>query len=86
LLVGQRPPVFPLPNSLTRAAGLVGRVGSRWDAHRFAGMDPHVLKTMQTERYRTDARAQRELGLVAEPIEAGIAAAHQWFQSNGYCP
>lgn len=86
LLVGRRPPAFPLPNALTRVAGAVGRVGSRWDAHRFAGMDPHVLQTMQTERYRTDARAQRELGLVAEPIEAGIAAAHQWFQSNGYCP
>ena len=84
-VVGRRPPSAPIPNALTMAAGVVGRVGSRWDAHRFAGMDPHVLRTMQTERYRTDARARRELGLEPEPVEVGITAAYRWFQDNGYC-
>ena len=84
-VVGQRPPAMPLPRLVTSAAGLVGRLGSRVDAHRFAGLDPHVLRSMQTDRYRSDARARRELGLQPEAIERGIARAHDWFRANGYC-
>jgi len=85
-IVGRRPPAIALPSMLTTAAGAVGRVGSRFDTHRFAGLDPHVLRSMQTERYRTDRRARDELGLQPEPLEAGIRVAYEWFQANGYCP
>lgn len=84
-IVGRRPPIAPIPTALTAAAGMVGKVGSRIDAHRFAGMDPHVLRTMQTNRYRTDARARTELGLAPEPIERGIEDAYEWFREHGYC-
>ena len=67
------------------SAGLVGRVGSRFDAHRFAGLNGHVLRAMQSERYRTDRRACAELGLIPTPIEDGIAEAYAWFKSRGYC-
>ena len=85
-VVGRRPPALALPSLLTAAAGAVGRVGSRFDTHRFAGLDPHVLRSMQTDRYRSDRRAREELGLRPEPLEVGIQAAYQWFQANGYCP
>ena len=84
-VVGRRPPKAAVPGWLTSGAGFVGRLGSRIDAHRFAGLDPHVLRSMQTERYRTDGRARSELGLDPEPIELGIEAAYRWFSDNGYC-
>jgi dihydroflavonol-4-reductase len=84
-IVGRAPPRFALPGVVTAGAGLVGRVGSVFDAHRFAGLNGHVLHAMQSERYRSDDRAQNELGLRPGPIEPGIAAAFQWFSDRGYC-
>ncbi len=84
-VVGCRAPRWPLPQWVTASAGLAGRLGSRLDAHRFAGLDRHVLQAMQSERYRDDARARTELGLEPTPIEDGIAAAYKWFQAQGYC-
>lgn len=84
-VVGCRTPRLPLPEWVTTSAGLVGRVGSRFDAHRFAGLNGHVLRAMQSERYRTDRRACAELGLRPTPIEDGIAEAYAWFKSRGYC-
>jgi len=84
-VVGCRLPRLPLPEWVTSSAGLVGRVGSRFDAHRFAGLNGHVLRAMQSERYRSDQRAQTELGLEPTPIEDGIAEAYDWFKARGYC-
>ena len=84
-VVNGRPPRWPLPNWVTSAAGLAGRVGSRIDAHRFAGLDGNVLRAMQSDRYRTDARARTELGLKPTPIEEGIEDAYRWFRERGYC-
>jgi len=84
-VVQRRPPAWRLPKTIASAAGLVGQVGQRLDAHRFAGLDPHVLKSMTTLRYRTDERARLELGLTPEPIQEGIEAAYAWFCDRGYC-
>ena len=84
-VVGCRTPKLPLPNWVTTSGGFVGRLGSRFDAHRFAGLNGHVLRAMQSERYRSDRRARSELGLVPTPLEDGIAEAYEWFQSRGYC-
>jgi dihydroflavonol-4-reductase len=84
-VVGARPPSWPMPDTAVRAAGLAGRIGSRLDAHRFAGLDVHVLRSMQQCRYRTDARAREELGLKPGPLEAAVESAYRWFCDNGYC-
>jgi len=84
-VVGKAPPRFPLPGWVTAGAGLVGRVGSRFDSHRFAGLDANVLRSMQANRYRCDRRAQEELGLKPSPIDEGIQAAYNWFVERGYC-
>jgi dihydroflavonol-4-reductase len=84
-VVGRRPPAWALPSAVTTAAGLAGRVGQRIDSHRFAGLDPHVLRSMSTERYRSDHRARTELGLVPSPLKGAITAAHEWFSERGYC-
>lgn len=84
-VVGRRPPTLPLPRSVLSAAGLVGRLASRIDAHRFAGLDPHVLSSMQQERYRSSERARSELGVPDTPIIQAIEDAYRWFVDRGYC-
>ena len=84
-VVGRRPPSLKLPPALATVAGVAGRIGQRVDAHRFAGLDPHVLRSMSAQRYRSDLRARHELGLEPEPIQEGIEAAYKWFCERGYC-
>lgn len=84
-VVGTRPPVIPLPDPLIGLAGRVGSLGSRVDAHRFAGLNPYVLRSMQQPRYRSAARAHTELGVPQTPVIAAIEEAHRWFVDHGYC-
>ncbi len=84
-VVGQRPPVVPLPTAATNLAGAVGRRLQRIDAHRFAGLDPWVLRSMQQERYRSAARAFTELGVPQTPVRVAVEKAHRWFRDHGYC-
>ena len=84
-VVGRRPPAIPLPNTAIWAAGLAGSIGGKFDAHRFAGLDRNVLRSMQQVRFRTDAKARRDLGLTPRPLEEGIEAAYAWFRAHGYC-
>ena len=84
-VVGTRPPVVPLPNLAIGLAGRVGEIGSRFDAHRFAGLNPHVLRSMQQPRYRSADRAHSELGVPQTPVVEAIEEAYRWFVDHGYC-
>jgi dihydroflavonol-4-reductase len=84
-VVGRRPPAAALPGWVLGAARLAGRVATRVDAHRFAGLDPHVLRSMQQSRYRSGARARTELGVPDTPIIEAVHAAYRWFVDRGYC-
>ncbi len=84
-VVGRSPPLLPMPRTLTGAMGQLGRVLNRLPTERFAGLQPQVLASMQSERYRSGQRAIRELGLPTTPIEASIEAAYAWFRAHGYC-
>ncbi len=84
-VVGRPPPVLPMPRTLTGVVGQVGRVLNRLPTERFAGLQPQVLASMQSERYRSGARAREELGLPDTPIEASIESAYAWFRDHGYC-
>lgn len=84
-VAGTRAPFIPVPG---RALGLAGRVGSllqRYDSHRFAGLDRHVLSAMQQGRYRTGRRSWDELGVPRTPMRQTVEAALAWFRANGYC-
>lgn len=83
-ITGRRPPLVGVPRRLVRAAGVVGRVASRIDPHRFAGLEPHVLASTSQERYRTGARARAELGLPSTPLEESVDKALRWFKDHGY--
>lgn len=83
-VVGRRPPVVPMPAALGELAGLAGAVGSRWDAHRFAGLNRYVLRSMSQDRYRTGRRAVEELGVPQTPMEQAVEKAVRWFRDHRY--
>ncbi len=83
-VVGRRPPIVPLPRTLAELAGLVGAVGSRFDAHRFVGLNRYVLRSMGMPRYRSAALARDTLGLPATPLNVSVEKAWRWFRDHGY--
>jgi len=79
--VGRKPPSIEVPASLLGAAGVLGA-----RLRRVApGLDPQVLQSMATERYRDGSRARDELGIPTTPIEESISKALAWFREYGYC-
>ena len=84
-VVGRTAPSLPMPTRVMKFAGHLGKVASRVDKHRFAGLDPMVLMSMQEKRYRSGQKMIEELGIQPQPIEAAIESAYQWFCENGYC-
>jgi len=84
-VIGRRPPALPLSRRLSEVAGFAGAALQRVDAHRFAGLDRYVLRSMSQARYRTAARARDELGVPETPVIQAIEKAVRWFREHGYC-
>ena len=82
-VVGRRAPFIPLPRAAISTAALIGGLLQRVDAHRFAGLEPHVLRSMQEERYRSGARAWA-LGVPRTPMVHAVEKAHRWFRDHKY--
>lgn len=83
-VAGRRPPLLPMPAALGELAGLVGAVGSRYDAHRFAGLNRYVLRSMSQDRYRSGRRAVEELGVPQTPMRQAVEKAVRWFKEHRY--
>ena len=58
-VLGKNPPRFAIPKIGTRLLSRIGGPLIALDPHRFAGLDPHVLKSMQENRFRTGAKMIR---------------------------
>ena len=84
-VLGKNPPRFAIPKIGTRLLSRIGGPLIALDPHRFAGLDPHVLKSMQENRFRTGAKMIRELGVEPKPIEHAIEATIRWFKDHQYC-
>ena len=84
-VVGCRPPKMAIPRVAISMAGRVGGFMNQVDPHRFAGLEPHVLRSMQEERYRSPQKMIDELGITPAPIANAIQEAHRWFGEHGYC-
>lgn len=83
-VAGRRPPAIPVPGLALRAAGRVGALLQRVDTHRFAGLERHVLLSMQQNRYRTGRRSWEELGVPRRPLTESVQKAWEWFLAHGY--
>jgi len=84
-VVGCRPPKFPLPKKIIGMVGAIGAFANGIDPHRFAGLEPHVLRAMQEERYRDPKKMITELKITPQPISKAIQEAYTWFGQHGYC-
>ena len=83
-VTGRRGPLFALPRRSAEVLGAVGALGSRFDAHRFAGLDRNVLRSVGQERYRSAAKANAAFRLPRTPLELSIEKAARWFTDHGY--
>jgi len=83
-VLGKSPPRLPVPDRLMRMAGRIGGILHEQNPHRFAGLDPRVLRAMQEERYRTAQRAVDELGVPQTSIDVAVEKAVRWFRDHGY--
>lgn len=83
-VVGRRGPLIGLPRRAAEVVGAVGAVGARFDPHRFAGMDRHVLRSMGQFRYRDGSKAVTAFRLEQTPLEVSIEKAFRWFWDHGY--
>lgn len=81
---GKRPPFLPVPRLAMRAGGRLGSLLQRYDAHRFAGLERHVLLAMMQERYRTGQRSWDELGVPRTPMRETVEKTLNWFREHGY--
>ena len=82
--VGRRPPRVPLPRAATWGLGQAGRVLTRMRPHSAAGLDPWVLHSMSQERYRSGAKARRDIRMPHTPLKQSIQKAVDWFERHGY--
>jgi dihydroflavonol-4-reductase len=78
-------PRFAVPKLGTQVLSVLGKPLIATDPHRFAGLDAHVLNSMQENRFRTGAKMVAELGIEPKPIEDAIEGTIRWFKEFGYC-
>ena len=83
-IAGVSPPKIPMPRTGTRVLGSIGQVLIGIDAHRFAGLDPYVLRSTEENRFRSGIKMVQELGVNPEPIDQAIEETIRWFKDNGY--
>ena len=83
-VLGTSAPRWQMPTLGTSVLGMLGKRLSSVDPHRFAGLNPYVLRSMQENRYRTGAKMIGELNVQPAPIEEAIEETIRWFKDNGY--
>ncbi len=83
-ILGRRPPQLPVPDLAIGAIGRAGTMLQRLDPHRFAGLDPALLRAMREGRYRSGAKARAELQVPVTPMETTIRRTLAWFRGEGY--
>ncbi len=82
LMTGRRPPTLRLPN---RAVWPVAAVAEGWG--RLTGKEPMVtfdaLRMARKKMFFSAAKAERELGFRARPVDQALGDAIGWFRAQG---
>lgn len=82
-VIGARPPVAELPGWMARLAAGLMHV-PLWLGFPEGEINPATTRMSTLPHYHDPGKAQRELGLVATPLDTAIADAWAWFGANGY--
>jgi dihydroflavonol-4-reductase len=84
LLSGIPAPKRQIPYPVAYAAGVVSTSWAHVTGHTpLAPLDG--VRMARKKMFVTQAKAVRELGFTASPVEGALRRAIEWFQSNGYC-
>ena len=85
-LVGGRPPIGRIPRALALPVGWMAETAARLTgSHREPLATVDGVRMAKRLMFFTSAKAERELGYRARPVEAGLSDAIGWFRENGYC-
>ncbi len=84
LLSGIPAPKRQIPYPVAYAAGVVSTSWAHFTGHTpLAPLDG--VRMARKKMFVTQAKAVRELGYTASPVEGALRRAIEWFQANGYC-
>jgi dihydroflavonol-4-reductase len=82
--VGGREPRV-IPPAIFHAAGHVITLGARI-GRRESLLTPEMVRTLQSHRRVSGARAERELGHVPRPLDESVRDLYAWFREQGMLP
>jgi dihydroflavonol-4-reductase len=85
-ITGLPSPTMRVPHSVAMTFAFF----DEWITGRIRGREPRAtveaVRMGKKKMFASSARAERELGYQARPIDAALQAAITWFRANGYAP
>lgn len=85
-MTGLPSPSVQVPHSLAMAFAFF----EEWITGRMRGGEPRAtveaVRMGKKKMFASSAKAERELGYQAVPVDAALRAAIDWFRANGYAP
>ncbi|GAB4283240.1 MAG: NAD-dependent epimerase/dehydratase family protein [Deferrisomatales bacterium] len=86
-ITGRRAPRLRLPHGLVLPLAYLSEAWARWSGGRW---EPRTtvagVKMAKKRMFFSSAKARRELGYRARPVDEALREAVEWFRRNGYCP
>ncbi len=85
-MTGLPSPTMKVPHSVAMTFAFF----DEWITGRLRGQEPRAtleaVRMGKKKMFASSAKAERELGYQARPIDAALRAAVEWFRANGYAP
>ena len=85
-LLGNHGPLVRIPRSVAMP---IAWISEGWARLTRASVEPMAtvdgVRMAKRRMFFTSAKAERELGYAARPVEEALADAIAWFRDNGYC-
>lgn len=83
-LTGLPSPTLRLPYFVALAAGVVDTVCTGWLLRREPRVTLDAVRMGRKKMYASSAKAERELGWKAGPVDGALRRAVEWFRAKGY--
>lgn len=85
-MAGLRSPRVRVPVAVAMAAAIVDTAFSGYLRHREPRATLDSVRMAKKKMWASSMKAKNELGFTAEPVDAALGRAVEWFVANGYAP
>lgn len=85
-ITGRPAPKIRLPHNLVLPIAYLAEAWARLSPGHEPMATVDGVRLSKKRMFFSAAKAQRELGLTARPVEEALREAIAWFRQNGYCP